>query len=308
MKKILVTPRSVTRDGHPSLERLSKAGFELVFSRPGESPSEEELCGLLPGCIGYLAGVEPIRSNTLEEAEDLKAISRNGTGVDSVDMEAANRLGIQVLRAQGANARGVAELTMALMLSLARSLTVSDRTMKSGQWERCPGFELEGKTLGLIGCGRIGKFVTHFSLAFGMRVLAYDPIAQWDNAPKGFSFATLDEIYEQSEIISLHCPLSADGRPILNREEIGRLKKGVCIINTARSGLIDTDAMLEALNGDHVAGLGLDVFNEEPPKDRRLVEHARVIATPHIGGYTPQSIDRAMTIAVDNLLQTLSPT
>lgn len=306
MKKILVTPRSVTRQGHPSLKRLEAAGFEVVLCTPGELPSEEELHRLLPDCIGYVAGVEPIRACVLEKARGLRAISRNGTGVDAVDVGSAGRLGIQVLRAQGANARGVAELTLGMILALARSLTACDRAMKAGKWERNSGFELEGKTLGLVGCGRVGRLVTGFALALGMRVISFDPVAQWHDAPDGFSFATLSEVFAGSDILSLHCPPAGNGGALLNRETIARLKPGVLVINTARGGLIDPDAMLAALEKGHVAGLGLDAFEEEPPKDRRLVEHPRVIATPHLGGFTTQSIDRAMDVAVENLLQALA--
>ncbi len=306
MKKILVTPRSVTRSGHPSLEKLRQAGYEVIFSSPGKLPTEDELLALLPGCTGYLAGVEKISRTVLETARGLKAISRNGTGTDAVDITTAERLGIRVLRAEGANARGVAELTLTLMLALSRSLTATDRAIKKGGWERFPGFELEGKTLGLLGCGRVGRLVTQLALPFGMRVLANDPIANWNDAPKGFSYVERDEVYKQSDVLSLHCPPGVGGKPILDRLTLAGLKKGVLVINTARGGLIDVNAMLEALESGHVTGLALDAYEEEPPNDRRLAEHPCVIATCHIGGYTPESIDRAMNIAVDNLLKELN--
>jgi len=302
--KILITPRSVTRDGHPSLGRLEEAGFELVFSRPGTMPSEEELMELVPGCVGWLAGVETISARVLVAASELRVISRNGTGADAIDHAAAGRLGIQVLRAQGANARGVAELAMALIFALARSIPATDRLLKDGRWERLAAFELEGKTLGLIGCGKIGRLVTGFALAMGMRVLAHDPFPNWENAPSGFKYVELAEVYRRADVISLHCPPPSD-RALLDAEGLAALKKGVLLINTARSGLIDTQALLAALSSGQVGGLALDVFDQEPPEDRRLLEHPRVIATPHIGGFTPESIDRAMTQAVDNLLEVL---
>jgi phosphoglycerate dehydrogenase-like enzyme len=304
--KILLTPRSVTRQGHPSLARLQEAGFELVFSQPGSLPKEDELISLLPGCAGWIAGVEPVSARVLESAPDLRVISRNGTGADSIDLAAAQRLGIKVLRARGANARGVAELTTALMLALARSIPATDRSLKAGRWERQHGFELEGKTLGLIGCGTIGRLVTGFALALGMRVLAYDPSPDWSDAPAGFGYADRADVFHESDILSLHCPPPPDG-PLLDAVTLASLKQGVCIINTARAGLLDTEATLAALASGRVAGVALDVFEPEPPGDRRLLEHPRVIATPHIGGFTPQSIDRAMTQAVDNLLEALEP-
>ena len=168
MKKILVTPRSLTKEGDPALDLITGEGFEIVYSTPGTLPQENELIKLLPGCVGYLAGVEPITAAVLESAVDLKVISRNGTGINTIDLEAAQRLNIEVLRAEGANARGVAELTLGVILSLIRSIPFSDAGMKRERWERRKGLELQGRTLGLIGCGKIGQLVCRLALAFGM--------------------------------------------------------------------------------------------------------------------------------------------
>ena len=304
-QRILVTPRSATKSGHPSLAALAEGGFEVVLSRPGVLPTEEDLLQRLPGCVGYLAGVETISASVLENAKELKAISRNGTGADAIDLIAAERLGIKVLRAQGANARGVAELAMALVLSISRSLTQSDRSIKAQRWERHEGFELEGRTLGLVGCGQIGRLVTGFGLAFGMKIVAYDPNPTWKDAPDGFRYASFDELVATSDVISLHCPPGPEGSPVLDRETIGKLKDGVIVINTARGGLIDDDTMLEALDSGHIKGIGLDVFDNEPPDDWRLALHPKAVSSPHIGGYTPESIDRAIYSAVQNLLDAL---
>ena len=304
-RRILVTPRSATKGGHPSLAALKEAGFEVVFSRPGVLPTEEDLLQHLPGCVGYLAGVEVVSAAVLENAKELKAISRNGTGADAIDLVAAERLGIKVLRAQGANARGVAELAMALLLCISRSLTQSDRSIKAQRWERHEGVELEGRTLGLVGCGQIGRLVTGFALAFGMKIVAHDPMPSWKNAPDGFRYGSFDELLATSDAISLHCPPRPDGRPILDREAIARLRKGAIVINTARDGLIDDGAMLEALDSGRVKGIGLDVFDDEPPNEWRPAQHPKAVSSPHIGGYTPESIDRAMSSAVQNLLEAL---
>lgn len=303
-RRVLVTPRSVTRAGHPaSLGKLESRGFEIIFCTPGVLPSEDELCRLIPDCEGYLAGVEAITARVLSSARKLKAISRNGTGVDGIDLVAAKEHGIRVLRADGANARGVAELAFSMILALSRGLTANDRDMKSGGWARTAGSELDGKTLGLFGFGRIGRLVARFALAFDMRVLVSDPYAQ--GSDDLVEFTGPEEIIRRSDIISFHCPPSVGGGAILDADAIGKLKPGVLLVNTARAGLIDSEALLQALNDGRVGGLGLDVFACEPPVDRRLSEHPKVIATPHIGGFTPESIDRAMTIAVDNLLEAL---
>ncbi len=304
--RILVTPRSATRDGHHSLQKLTAAGYETVFCRPGALPTEEELMALLPGCVGYLAGVENVPAGVLEAARELRAISRNGTGADAIDTTAAERLGIRILRAEGANARGVAELALGLMLCLARSLTRNDQAIKAHRWERYGGFELEGRTLGLVGCGKIGRLVTGFALAFGMKVVAYDPFPNWDGAPAGFCYAVLEAVLSSGDVISLHCPPRTGGLPVLDAAAIGSLKRGCLVINTARGGLINSETMLQALEDGRVAGVGLDVFDGEPPTDWRLATHPRVVSTAHIGGFTPESIDRALTTAVDNLLACLA--
>lgn len=303
MNKILVTPRSLTKDGDPALDLLIREGFELVFATSGKMPDEAELMRLLPGCIGYLAGVEPITTAVLEAADTLRVISRNGTGINTIDLQAAQRLNIKILRAEGANARGVAELTLGLILGLVRSIPFSDARMKFGSWERRKGLELRGRTLGLIGCGRIGQLVSQLALAFGMEVLAYDALPDQRYAPApGFRFATLEKVLASSDIISLHCPEQVDGRAILNSKTVHRLKPGVFIVNTARASLIDETAVFEALDEGRVAGLAIDVFDREPPAATALLADDRVIATAHIGGYTAESVSRATLAAVENLL------
>jgi D-3-phosphoglycerate dehydrogenase len=308
--KILVTPRSVTRSGHPSLQRLEQAGYRVVFPTPGEQPGENELRALLPGCVGYLAGVEPVTAAVLEMACDLRVISRNGTGTDTVDVEAARKHGILVVRAEGANARGVAELAISQILGLARSCASSDATLKAGLWKRTsPGIEIEGRTLGIIGCGRIGKLVTRMALALGMRVLAFEQFPDPEFHPgAGFRYAGWDEVLAESDFLSLHCPPRPDGTPVLNREAVGKMRRGARVVNTARYDVMDAEAVLEALDSGHLSGLALDVFDSEPPADWRLVKHPRVVATPHTGGYTVESIDRAMSQAVDNLIAGLRST
>jgi phosphoglycerate dehydrogenase-like enzyme len=303
MSKILVTPRSLTIDGDPALDLLTREGFELVFATPGKMPDEDELNGLLPGCMGYLAGVEPIPASLLERAVDLKVISRNGTGTNNIDLQAAKRQGIEVMRAEGANARGVAELTIGLILALIRSIPFSDAQMKSGSWQRRKGLELYARTLGLIGCGRIGQMVSQMALAFGMNVLAFDAFPDQNFAPSPrFQFTTLESVFSGSDIISFHCPEQPDGRAILDRKSIQHLKPGVFLVNTARASLIDEDAVLQGLNEERIAGFALDVYDREPPEAVPLLAHDRVIATPHVGGYTAESVSRATLAAVENLL------
>lgn len=301
--KILVTPRSVSKFGHPSLDKLRAAGFEVVFPEPGVQPGEQELLSILPGCIGYLAGVEPVSAAVLKAASGLKVISRNGTGINNIDLVAAKQENITVLRADGANARGVAELAIGLMLSLARSIPFSDAHLKKQGWERRKGFELENKTLGLIGCGKIGQLTARMAMGLGMKVVAFDPYPDASfKLGDGFEMATFPEVLRRADILSLHCPPLKD-RPLVDAEFLRQCKPGVFIVNTARGELIDEPAMLAALESGAVGGIAMDAFYKEPPGANALVSHPLAIATPHIGALTGESVDRACDVAVENLLQ-----
>ena len=304
MKKILITPRSLTKSGHPALEKLSEAGYQLVFSTPGKQPSEDEIIKLLPGCVGYLAGVEKITSKVLESAKEIKVISRNGTGIDNIDLETAKKMNIRICRTKGANAKGVAELTIGLIFSLVRSIPFHDEKMKQERWERRKGIELENSTLGLVGCGEIGRYVAILGLGLGMNVLAHRRNPDPSFLPgENFHYVSFDELLEKSDIISLHRPGTPSGEPVINSQTLNRMKKGVYIINTARASLLDESAVLRALENNHIAGVATDVYPEEPPKDYHLLKHDRVTATPHIGGFTKESILRATRDAVNNLLK-----
>ena len=211
-----------------------------------------------------------------------------------------------MLRAEGANARGVAELAFGHILAGARSIVEADAEVKAGRWTRVKGFELEGKTLALVGCGKIGKLVARFALAFDIEVLAYDLYPDRSFAPSpAFSWSSLGAALAAADVISLHCPPPPDGKPLLDSPAIAALKKGAVVVNTAREGLVDEIAMAAALNAGLVKSYAIDAFDKEPPEDWSLVRNPRTTATPHIGGFTDESVDRATEVAVDNLLAAL---
>lgn len=307
MKTVIVTPRSLSAGDHPQLSRIRDAGLEVVFPSPGKQPSEEQLLEVIAGAVGYLAGVEPITRKVLERAERLKVISRNGTGVDNIDLEVARSLGIVIRRAEGANARGVAELTIGHLLCAARGIAGNVAAMKREEWtRRIKGIEVAGRTLGLVGCGKIGRLVARFALGLDMRVVAADPCSDKSFAPgAGFEWSDLSTLLESSDVISLHCPALADGRALIDRAAIAQMKTGVILINTARSSLLDEPAVIEALDLGKLRSVTVDAFAGEPPLDWRFVHHPQVIATSHIGGYTEESVERATAVAVANLLAEL---
>jgi len=306
MGRILVTPRSLTSDPPPELDRLAARGFEIVFAAPGRLPTEAELIALVPGCTGWLAGIEPVSPAVIDAASGLRVISRNGTGVDNLPLAALAQRGIAVERAQGANATGVAELTVGLMLSCCRHLPEISRGVAQGGWPRRTGREIEGAVVGIVGMGAIGGKVASVVSALGARVLAMDPA----RPPLGLlggaaRYAALPEVLAQADVLTLHCPQPEDGRPILAAASIARMKPGAIVVNTARASLVDEAAMGAALDAGHLSHYATDVFAVEPPGDLSLAAHPRVIATSHIGGLTTGSVSRATDAAIDNLLKHL---
>lgn len=192
--------------------------------------------------------------------------------------------------------------------ALARGLPACDAALKAGGWSRpAVGVEVEGRTLGLIGCGRVGQAVARLALGLEMTVCAYDPFPPAAFAPgPGFRLTSLEKVLSRADFLSLHCPPAQDGQPLIDATALARMKEGAFLLNTARHDLIDAAAVLAALDSGRLAGLAIDVFETEPPSDRRLAAHPRVLATPHIGGCTRESIDRAMTEAVQNILPTVT--
>ncbi len=247
--------------------------------------------------------MEPIPGTLLQLAKQLKVISRNGTGVENIDNSAADSLGITVTRTVGANSRGVAELAFALMLAAFRHVPWSHSALRTGRWERRIGIEAQGRTLGIVGCGAVGRQVAQMGLAFQMKVIGHDPIAPLEFDNGSMNFAELNEVLSQSDAVTLHCPPT--GLPILDSARIACLRNGATVVNTARAGLVDDTAMLDALNSGRVACYATDVYQSEPPHLSRLLKHERVILMPHAGGFTRESVDRAAEGAVDNLISFL---
>lgn len=307
--RILVTPRSLTEKGLDSvleLKPLRASGYQLVAAPAGRVPTEDELLDLVPGCVGWLAGVEHIGAPVLEAAKDLRVISRNGTGTDAIDLEAAERAGVRVERAAGANAQGVAELTLALALSALRHIPWSSAALRDGNWRRWQGHELQDCTIGVVGLGAIGRRVAGLFDSLGSRVLACDPFASAEQVAP-IRLVDLTELLAASDVVSLHAPPPPDGRPLLDAARVAAIAHGAVLVNTARSALVDDDAVLAALDDGTLSAYAVDAFDSEPPELTALLQHERVLATPHIGGYTTGSVRLATTLAVENLLAVLGP-
>ncbi len=307
MRRILVTPRSLTASPHPAVERVRERGYEVVYCTPGKSPDEAELIRLVPGVMGWLAGVEPISEAVISAAHDLRAISRNGVGVDNLPMSALAARGIVVRTANGANAHGVAELTIGLMLAALRHIPFVDAGIKAGKWPRRIGREISGRTFGVVGMGAVGREVARLATALSARVLAYDPLRPPidERLQEAIQWVDLPTLFAQSEIVSLHCPAPSDGRPMLGADQFATFRRGAVLVNTARAALVDEVSLLAALESGRVDVYATDVFAQEPPQNLSLAGHERVIAVSHSGGFTTESVERATTAAVANLLDAL---
>jgi D-3-phosphoglycerate dehydrogenase len=306
MDRILVTPRSLSLDPPPELEPLRQAGFDLVFPTPGRMPDETELLDLVPGCVGWLAGVEPVSGKVIEAADSLRAISRNGTGIDNLPLPLLKGRGIRVLKAEGANAVGVAELAMGLILASLRHIPTETAGIRAGGWPRSRGKEIAERTVGIIGCGAIGKRVARAVSAMRANVVAHDPFRPNVEVYGPFKWASLDEVFAEADIVSLHCPAPADGKPIVDAARLAKMPPHAILINTARATLVDEDAVRAALDEGRLQTYATDVFVDEPPAPGSLASHPRVIATSHIGGLTDESVSKATAIAVENLLSALT--
>ncbi len=307
MGRILVTPRSLSDGSHPALAPLTEAGFSLVTPTPGQTPSEAELITAVPDCIGWLAGVEPVSDAVIAAANALRVISRNGSGVDNLPLAVLKARGIELRRAEGTNARGVAELTLALTLAGLRDIIATHEGMRRGAWPRRIGTEILGAEIGIIGLGAIGTTFAEFCLGLGASVRGFDPLAPPDRVRhRNFRRTDFKTATAGATVLSLHAPMPDDGRPLIGSAELEGLAPGAVIVNTARAGLIDDAALLAALDQGQVGTYATDVFHTEPPEPSSLLRHPRVVTTSHIGGFTGASVERSTRRAVENLLDVLA--
>jgi D-3-phosphoglycerate dehydrogenase len=304
---VLVTPRSFRGADREAVARLEGAVAEVRYNDLGRPLTGAELAERLNGVAGLLAGVDEIDAAVFEAGPDLRVVARYGVGLDRVDLDAAARHGVTVTTTPGANAAAVAELTLALMLSLCRNLARADRAVLDGGWPSLRGRELGPRTVGLLGLGRIGLRVATTLRALGATVLAHDPYVNVSVAAEaGVRMVPREELLEASEILSLHTPVTPDTRGMVDREFLAALPDGALLVNTARGELIDEDALLWALNEGPLAGAALDALKDEPPPPGHpLVEHEDVLVTPHLGGQTAEATAAMARLAVDELLAVL---
>lgn len=303
--KILISSASFGKINKDPITILEKAGFEPLLNPYGRKLEFGEFTLFIKDAIGLIAGTEKITAELLEKAPNLKVISRYGVGLDNIDLEAAKKHGIIVRSTPESPSQAVAELTLALILNLCRRVNEADRNLRTNNWSQLMGKLLYGKTLGIIGLGRIGKKVLKLLQPFEMKVYAYEPYPDHEYLSLNkITIASLDEVLCQSDVVSLHLPLSDKTIHIIGKKELSLMKKEAIIINTSRGGLIDEEALVEAIRNGLIGGAAIDTFEKEPYKGP-LTEFDNVILTSHMGSSALETRKQMELETVNNLIDAL---
>ena len=289
MSRIVVAARSFAKNPTLRKELLDRYG-EATFNESGRVLAGEPLIALLRGHERAIVGLEPIDEHVLLAVPELRVISKYGVGLDAVDLEAVARHGVKLAWTGGLNRRSVAELTLMFAIALLHRVPQCAHELESGHWSPLVGRQLTGRTVGIIGCGHVGKDLVGLLEPFGCRVLAHDirDYAEFYTA-NGVQPVSLVQLLDESEVVTLHVPLDATTRGMIGARELAQMRPGAVLINAARGGLVDESALRDALVSGHLAGAAFDVYAQEPPADRALLELPVFLGTPHIGGSSAEA-------------------
>ena len=303
--KILTSPSSMGEVGQQPFEILRSSGYKIINNPLGRKLTEDEVIELAKDCIGIVAGVEPLTKKVMDALPKLRCISRVGVGMDNVDLEYAKQKGIVVVNTPDGPTRGVAELTLAMTLALLRKIPQADMDMKKKQWNKQIGNLIFEKKIGIIGLGRIGRMVAELYRGIGNPVMGYDlfPDVTWAKV-KGILLKSFDEIIAEADILTLHIPGKKDKTPVIGIKEIEKMKIGTFLVNLARGGVVDEEALYKALKSHKLAGAAIDVFLKEP-YDGPLCDLENVVLTPHLGSYALEGKLQMEIDAVNNLITEL---
>lgn len=302
MARVVVLARSFARASSEPLDVLRNAGLEVEQRANSEPENEERVAELIGNAEAVIVGVDRIGQVVFERCPNLKVVSKHGVGVDNIDLEAARAHGVVVANAPGTNAESVADMAFLLILSCARSLPLLLERVREKNWgSPVLGIELEGKVLGIVGLGQIGKGVAKRALGFGMEVIYYDPFVE----DKTFRRVSLEELFAVADFVSLHAPLTSETRHLVNERLLRLMKREAFLINTARGELVDEEALFRFLKEGRIAGAGLDVLSFEPPFESPLLTLPNVIVTPHVAAHTREANVKMGKIAALNVVRVL---
>lgn len=301
--KVLITSNSFGKYSQEPCEKLKNNGFEIITNPYHRMMEEDEFIKALDGVDAVILSTEKVTKRVIDSSPNLKMISRYGVGLDNIDLDYCKEKNILVTITRGGNSNAVAEFAVTLILASSKGICASSYYAKNGTWKKFNGLDLEGKTIGVIGLGAIGKTVVKRLQGFDVNVLGYD-IYYDENFISEYNVkkASIQEILETSDVITLHAPATSDS-PLLTQKEFEVMKNGVVIVNTARASLIDYDALLQNLDSGKVFAAGLDVHINEPEYDERFAKYDNVILTPHNAAITKEATDKTSMMAVDNILE-----
>ena len=302
--RVLVTSRSFGEVSGEPEALLAENGFSVWKPEKKGLMTEEELCRLLPDCDAMIIGAEKLTARAMDCAPRLRIVCKHGTGLDNIDLEAARARGICVKNVPAVNAVAVAETAVGLMLDVSRKISYAAALVKNGGWERCIGQSLAGKRLGIVGLGKIGREVAVRAHSFAMEITAYDPACP--DSPPELPFvrmAPMSEILSQSDVITLHLPLTEKTRGMISAEQMEQMKPGAILINTARGGIVNEDDLYRYVKSGHLGGAGLDVTVQEPPAGSPLLTLDNVVVLPHMASYSRESLNAISLICVENIIR-----
>ncbi len=304
--KVLVTARSFRKVPGRHQELLREPGYEVMESPQDRPLREAEMIELIGDVDGAIPGLDEMTAAVIEASRQLKVISRYGVGVDNIDLKAATAAGVVVTNTPGTNQIAVAELTLGLMLALARHIPQHDAKTKAGSWKRTTGVELAAKTLGIIGLGQIGREVIKRAAGFAMRFLVHTRYPDGDfGQAYGVEFVSLERLLQEADFVSLHCVLTPERVDLINEEALKAMRPTAYLINTARGELVDEMALYRALEEGWIAAAAMDAFREEPATNSPLLKLDNFIASPHAGAATYESVGRMGLMASQNLIAVL---
>jgi D-3-phosphoglycerate dehydrogenase len=300
--KILISTSSFGKFGKAPLNMLGEKGYEAILNPYGRKLNTEELIDLASDCEAVIAGTETYSEEVFEKLSKLRFISRCGAGLDSIDMEAAKKHNVLIKNTPNAPSEAVAELTVGLILSSLRKISLMDRNIRGGTWKKEMGNLLSGKTVGIIGLGRIGRRVVELLTPFNVKFIASEPNPDMEWVEKNnIRILSLEELLRESDIVTLHIPYSSENRHLINSKYINLMKENSILVNTSRGGLVDEDALYSALKEGKIKGVALDVMEKEPYTGK-LIELNNVVLTSHIGSYAVEGRINMEIEAVKNLL------
>lgn len=305
VKKVIITPSSFGKCGDAPIQLLKDENYEIILNPFGRKMTPDEVIELGKDCVGIIAGVESLNSRVLKSLSSLRCISRVGVGIDNIDLKFAKERGIVIKNTPDGPTRAVAELTIGLIFDVLRKISYRDREIRKGNWNKEMGYLLKGKAVGIIGLGRIGKTVADILLLLGAKVSGTDinPDIDWCKKKK-ILLLNLEEILQESDIISIHVSYSSKNMPLIGKKEIEIMKREAILINLSRGEVIDEDAVYDALKNNRIAGAAFDVFDKEPYSGP-LTKLDNVVLTSHVGSYAKESRLDMEIKSVRNLLNVL---